>query len=423
MRLATLPLFITFLTLIPTARAVLTLGLSTTTFTLTGIGPTSTGQGQSKITWGNCNYDGKYTTCTLSNPYTGQGSGVMTWAVTYTGNGDFPLIAITDKGSNLFSLQAVSNNYSFDVTVSPTGGTPYHLYYGPPFFITFVNPVCTGVTANCTADGVGQTPGATKSGLYTGTLDPAPQITPGGVISASNYGAFAAIAPATWIEIYGYNLATSTFGQTWAGTDFVNNVAPTALAGTTVTVAGLPAYIYYVTPGQINAQVPSGTGTGSLPVVVTTAGGASASYSIQVNGTEPGLLAPAVFILNGNQNVVALLNNTLTYDLPVKVAGVNTALAKPGDTLTMYGIGFGTTTPSILAGQVVTGLNALTANVQITIGGAPATVSYQGFAPGYVGLYQFNVLVPSIAANTNAPIIMTVNGAAIPQKLVIAIGN
>src|SRR3979411_254563 len=107
------------------------------------------------------------------------------------------------------------------------------------------------------------------------------------------------------------------------------------------------------------------------------------------------MLAPPAFNLNGNPNVVELLNNSLVYDLPVKVAGVNTALAKPGDTLTMYGIGFGTVTPSILAGQVVSQLNALTVNLAVTIGGAPATITYQGLAPGYVGLYQFNVTVPN----------------------------
>ena len=421
MRIATLPVVLFFLAIAPKAQATLTLGLSTTTLTLTGIGPNSVGQGQSTITWGNCNYDGTNTTCIISSPFTGQGSGVMTFAVIYPGNGAFPFIAITNPGSNLFSLQAVSNSYSFNVTIAATGGSTYHLYEFPPFYITFQNPVCTGVTAvNCIEDTVGQTPGATLKGFYTGVLDPSPQITPGGIISASNYGAFASIAPATWIEIYGVNLAT-TLSQTWAGTDFVNNVAPTSIGGTSVTVAGKPAYVYFVTPGQVNVQVPSGTGTGSLPIVVTTAGGASATYSIQVNDTEPGLLAPASFILSGNQNVVALLNNTLTYDLPVSVPGVITALAKPGDTLTLYGIGFGTVTPSILAGQIASQLSALTANVQVTIGGSPATITYQGFAPGYVGLYQFNVTVPNIPASNTAPVVVTLNGTPLPQKLVVAI--
>jgi uncharacterized protein (TIGR03437 family) len=407
----------------PRASAVLTLGTSNQTFGLTGIGPNSSGQGQSKITWGNCAYDGTNTTCTLSAPFTGLGAGgTMSFAVIYPGNGAFPLIAVTNPGSDSFFLQALSN-YSILVTISPTNGTAFHLYQFPNFSIVYSNPTCTGLPAGMCGVGLtGQTAGATMTGLFTGSLDPAPNIKPGGVISASNYGAFSSIAPATWIEIYGTNLATIQT-QTWAGSDFVNNVAPTALGGTTVTVGGQPAYVYFVTPGQLNVQVPSGIGTGPMPVVVTTAGGSSTAYSIQVNSVEPGLLAPPAFNLSGNQNVVALINNTLTYDLPVKVAGVLTALAKPGDTLTLYGIGFGTVTPSILAGQVVNQLNALTSALTITIGGAPATITYQGLAPGYVGLYQFNVTVPNIPANNNAPVALMVNGSPVPQKLVVAIGN
>jgi uncharacterized protein (TIGR03437 family) len=388
---------------------------------LTGIGPNAAGQGQSKMTWGTCAYDGTTTTCNLTFPYTGLGAGgTATFTVSYPGNGAFPLLAITNKGSDLFSAQALSN-FNFLITVNQNNGPVFHLYSFANFNFTYdASAVCTGFPSNsCGVGNTGQTAGATMTGLMTGNLDPAPFITPGGVISAGNYGGFAAIAPATWIEIYGYNLATIPT-QTWGGNDFVNGVAPTALGGTTVTVAGKPAYVYFVTPGQLNVQVPSGTGTGSLPVVVTTAGGSSTAYNIQVNAVEPGILAPPAFNLNGNQNVVALLNNSLVYDLPVKVAGVNTALAKPGDTLTMYGIGFGTVTPSILAGQVVSQLNALTVNLAVTIGGAPATITYQGLAPGYVGLYQFNVTVPNVAASNTNPVVVSVNGTPLPQKLVIA---
>jgi adhesin/invasin len=72
---------------------------------------------------------------------------------------------------------------------------------------------------------------------------------------------------------------------------------------------------------------------------------------------------------------------------------------------------------------VVNQLNALTSALTITIGGAPATITYQGLAPGYVGLYQFNVTVPNIPANNNAPVALMVNGSPVPQKLVVAIGN
>jgi uncharacterized protein (TIGR03437 family) len=61
--------------------------------------------------------------------------------------------------------------------------------------------------------------------------------------------------------------------------------------------------------------------------------------------------------------------------------------------------------------------------LQVFFGGIPATVSYAGFAPGYVGLYQFNVLVPSVAASDSVPLTFTLGGAPGPQNLVIAIQN
>jgi uncharacterized protein (TIGR03437 family) len=122
------------------------------------------------------------------------------------------------------------------------------------------------------------------------------------VISAGNYGAFPTIAPATWIEVYGVNLAT-TPSQTWAGADINGNQAP-ALGGTTVTVAGKAAFVDFVSPGQVNVQVPSGVAAGPQPLVVTTAGGSSAAYTVTVKTLEPGLLAPPAFILKGLQNVV-----------------------------------------------------------------------------------------------------------------------
>jgi uncharacterized protein (TIGR03437 family) len=270
---------------------------------------------------------------------------------------------------------------------------------------------------------VGQTPNANITGPVIPSFDPTPVISGNGVISAANYGnGYAAIAPATWIEIYGYNLA-NVQTQTWAGTDFVGTQAPSKLGGTTVTVGGQPAYVDYVSPGQVNVQVPSNIATGLQSVVVTTAGGTSLPYAVQVNIVEPGLLAPPAFNISGNQNVVALEANTLTYILPVATAGISTARARVGDSLTMYGIGFGTVTPSIPAGQVVQSLSSLTNTLQVTIGGMAATVTYQGFTPGYVGLYQFNVTVPNVPASDTTPVVFTLNGTPLPQKLVLAIAN
>src|ERR1017187_4946773 len=216
------------------SAAVATMGASTQKFTLTGIGPNGAGQGQAKMTWGSCTYDGTTTTCSLSGPFTGfGGGGTYNFAVSYAGNGAFPLIAVFPIGSDQFFAQALSN-YSFVVTLTENNGTVIPFYSFANFNFVYSSPTCTGV-ATCDGAPVGQAPNATITGPITGVFDPTPTILPSGVITAGYYGAFPAIAPATWIEIYGYNLAT-TRSQTWAGTDFNGDQAPTALGGTPVIV-------------------------------------------------------------------------------------------------------------------------------------------------------------------------------------------
>jgi hypothetical protein len=74
-------------------------------------------------------------------------------------------------------------------------------------------------------------------------------------ISAGAYGGFTAIAPGTWIEIYGSNLGVGT--RFWGTNDFMGASAPVTLGGTTVTGRRPTAFIDYVSSGQVNAQVPS----------------------------------------------------------------------------------------------------------------------------------------------------------------------
>jgi uncharacterized protein (TIGR03437 family) len=79
--------------------------------------------------------------------------------------------------------------------------------------------------------------------------------------------------------------------------------------------------------------------------------------------------------------------------------------------------------PNIPAGQIVQQTNALQTALQVSFAGAPATMSYAGLAPGYVGLYQFNVVVPNVAASDSVPVVFTLGGTVVPQNLVIAIQN
>ena len=164
------------------------------------------------MTWGSCVFDGTNTTCTLSGAFTGfGGGGNYSFVVSYPGNGAFPLIAVTPIGSDQFFAQALSN-YSFVITLAENSGPTIKFYSFANFNFVFSSPTCTGVTT-CSVGQVGQTPNATITGPITGAFDPTPAISPSGVITAGNYGAFPVIAPATWIEIYGVNLADHPFAD------------------------------------------------------------------------------------------------------------------------------------------------------------------------------------------------------------------
>jgi len=254
------------------------------------------------------------------------------------------------------------------------------------------------------------------------TLRPpaAPTIT--SVISAGAFGAFPAFAPGSWIEIYGTNFAVGN--QVWGGGDFDGVFAPTKLGGVTVSVGGRAAFVNYISANQINAQVPAGENPGPQPLIVTTPTGASAPFKITADTVKPGLLAPASFTIGGVQYAVALFPDNVTYVLsPGAISGISSRRARPGDTITIYGIGFGSVSPGIPPGQLASQLNAIAAPLVVRLGGTEATVSYKGLAPNFVGLYQFKVVIPAIATGDTVPLTFSLGGVAGTQNLSIAVGN
>ena len=249
-----------------------------------------------------------------------------------------------------------------------------------------------------------------------------PVIIPGGIVSASAFGGFPSIAPGSWIEIYGDNLFSGAAAQ-WTLAQFNNNVAPNSLSNVTVSVGGTAAFIDFVSPNQVNALVPSNAPTGPTTITLTNSIGTTDSYPIYVNATQPGLLAPSTFSINGKQYAGALFPDNQTFALPQNaIPGVPSRPAQAGDVLTLYGVGFGPVSGGFTAGTLVTAANSLTTPLQVFFGNTPATVNYDGLAPTYTGLYQFNVVVPNGLTTNNAePISFTLGGVKSTQTLYIAI--
>jgi uncharacterized protein (TIGR03437 family) len=207
-----------------------------------------------------------------------------------------------------------------------------------------------------------------------------------GVETAAAFGGLSTIAPGSWVEIYGVNLALGT--RQWSTGDFVNgNTAPTSLDGVKVTINGRPAFVSYVSPGQVNAQAPSDLTPGLAVVTVTNGTQTSAPYMTTIEAVGPGLLSTAATEYSDN----------ITIFLP---DGSAAQTVRPGDTIILYGIGFGPTTPDVAAGQIASQpdrLQGLFEATFSTLGAVTSSgqVTYAGHAPGTVGLYQFNVVVPN----------------------------
>ncbi len=237
--------------------------------------------------------------------------------------------------------------------------------------------------------------------------------------SVGDFGGSATFAAGSWLEVKGSNLAPNT--RTWSRDDFQGSNAPTALDGVTVTINGKRAFIGYISPTQINVQAPADSATGTVGLTVSPAACASASISVQKAAVAPGLLAPSVFNVGGRQYLAALFLDGVTYvGNPGLISGVPFRPAKPGESIALYGIGFGDVTPSSPPGVVASGSTSV-AGLTVSFGSTQAKVTYGGLAPNSVGLYQVNVTVPDVADGDYVVTLRVGNTAAVPQNMYLTV--
>ena len=223
-----------------------------------------------------------------------------------------------------------------------------------------------------------------------------------------------------YVELYGTNLSTTT--RTWAGSDFNGPNAPTTLDGVSVTVNNKPAFVYYVSPGQININTPEDTATGPVLIQVHNAAGFSNTGSANRARLSPTLQSVPAFNIGGKAYVVAQTPDFKSFiGKPGMIQGVPFVAAKPGDTVLIYALGCGPTNPATQAGVVAAQNSPLSSPYQLKIGGVPATVNFGGLVAGSIGLYQFNVVVPSVASGDQT-IELIVDSVPNAQTLYIVIG-
>jgi adhesin/invasin len=203
----------------------------------------------------------------------------------------------------------------------------------------------------------------------------------------------AALAPGTVVQIQGENLASST---TIAGLPL-----PTEVEGTSVLIGGYEAPLYYVSPTQINAQLPFELeATKQYPVIVVANGAIATPDSVRMAPVQPGVAAfPDGRIIAQHADDFRLV----TPEAP----------ARPGETIVVYLAGMGRTDQIVATGEPSPAgepLARVRAPASATLDGEPVRILYAGLTPGGVGLYQINWVVPESARSGELRLAITQNG-------------
>jgi uncharacterized protein (TIGR03437 family) len=212
------------------------------------------------------------------------------------------------------------------------------------------------------------------------------------------------VAPGALASIFGSNLADSTQSAT-------KFPLPTSMAGATVYINATAVPLLYVSPTQINFQVPSSLAAGTASLYVSRDGGASALFYYTVAGSAPG-----IFQDTGNHAVAQNLVNYSTNSASNPVAS--------GGILVVYFSGQGAVNHPVADGIAAPAspVATATATATATIGGVSATVDFAGLSAGFAGLAQANILVPSLATG-DYPLVLNIGGYVSSSALVSVSGS
>jgi uncharacterized protein (TIGR03437 family) len=202
----------------------------------------------------------------------------------------------------------------------------------------------------------------------------APVISANGVVNGASFAVGLAVAPGSLAAIFGSDLAQST-------TVASSVPLPLSLGQTSVTFNGIEAPLFFVSSGQINAQVPFTIPPGTATVQVTQSG-MSTVQTINV-----GTYSPGIFVLDQAGTGAFFHNSTFT-------EVTSGSPANPGEAIVIYATGLGPVSPAGVTGAAA-GSSLTTTKPTVTIGGISANVLYSGLAPALVSVYQIDVTVPT----------------------------
>jgi uncharacterized protein (TIGR03437 family) len=233
----------------------------------------------------------------------------------------------------------------------------------------------------------------------------APNYTAAGIVNGASFAT--GLAPNTIVSIFGTNLSWDT--QVVTASDMSGDVMPTSLGNVEVYFEGWPAYLYFVSPLQINFLVPSSLLPGTFQFWVDRQGTRGPIVTVTLQNA-----APAMFQYPAGTAIATHVDGSL-------VSG--NAPATAGEIVTLWATGLGNTIPELEDGVLPDDIQWLSQLNQfaVQINGAALDASailYAGVAPGYAGLYQVNVQLPD-PLPANPEIRLALAGATSPAGLIL----
>jgi len=218
-----------------------------------------------------------------------------------------------------------------------------------------------------------------------------PAFSAAGVVNGASFQA-GGISPGSIATVFGSNLAATT-----ASTD--RFPLPRTLAGTQLFVNGVPVPLFYVSPAQVNFQVPFSIAANNVLIQVVSASGSSASIAVPVTPVQPGLFfAPATSI------------GAMSF--PSDGSNAAQRAARPGESIELYGVGLGAVNSAPEVGEPASSFFLARTDLEptVSVGGRVLPATFSGLAPGFAGLYQINYTLPQDLLPGRYELLATVDG-------------
>lgn len=293
-------------------------------------------------------------------------------------------VSASNEGGELFAYDASNLKKLFDSRAQPDQPNFSYSEFSVP----------------TVADGKVFVPTLYGVAVYGELAADAPQVT-----AVADAAAFTpdSIAPGSLISVFGSNLAPLTAAAT-------SIPLPISIADVSVMINGVSAPILFISPGQINVQMPYEVAAGSASLIVRVHGTASSATSFSLKVAAPSLFMDA----NGQAAAINADSSSNTPQSP----------AAPGSSISLFFTGQGPISDAIEDGDAPKpgSIVSATASVSATIGGKTAEVQFAGLAPGFPGVAQINLKIPAIAPGVY-PVVVTIGGVASNAAQLAVAGN